>query len=151
VPVVPATDKEVAEFITGSLADVPDKSKFLKEWSRDKLRDDLQKRLLPASSDNWTSVAQAWTTCASESQARTPQGFQEFTAYFVEHVCRLSGDPNPFVTGFLRGWTTAEFAEIPVAKQLAKSLLASSSEQCPLAVGFNDDTKKRLQSVAQGE
>jgi len=151
VPLVPATDQEIAEFITRSLADVPDKSRFLEMLSRDKLREDLQKRLLPASSDNWAPVAQAWTTCASESQARTPQGFGEFTAYFAEYICRLSGDPNPFVTGFLRGWTSSELAEIPVAKQLAKSLLAKSSEQCPLAVGFNDDTKKRLQSVAQAE
>jgi uncharacterized protein YjbI with pentapeptide repeats len=151
VPAVPATDQEIAEFITRSLADVPDKSKFLNRLPKDRLREDLQKRLLPPSSDNWTPVAQAWTTCARESQARTTQGFQEFTAYFVEYVCRLSVDPNPFVTGFLRGWTSAELAKIPVAKQFAKSLLAGNSEQCPLARGFNDDTKKRLQSVAQTE
>jgi len=151
VPVVPATDQEIAEFITRSLADMPDKSRSVEGLSKDKLREALQARLLTPLSDNWTAAAQAWTTCASESQARTTQGFQEFTAYFVEYVCRLSGDPNPFVTGFLRGWTSAELAKIPVAKQFAKSLLAGNSEQCPLARGFNDDTKKRLQSVAQTE
>jgi len=151
VPVVPATDQEIAEFITRSLADMPDKSRSVEGLSKDKLREALQARLLTPLSDNWTAAAQAWTTCASESQARTTQGFQEFTAYFVEYVCRLSGDPNPFVTGFLRGWTSAELAEIPVAKQFAKSLLAGNSEQCPLARGFNDDTKKRLQSLAQAE
>jgi uncharacterized protein YjbI with pentapeptide repeats len=148
---VPATDQEIDEFIKRSLADVPDKSRFLEEWSKDKLGEDLQKRFRPPSSDDWTPVAKAWMTCASESQARTTQGFQEFATYFTKYVCHLSGDPNPFVTGFLRGWTSAELAEIPVAKQLAKSLLASNNEQCPPARGFNDDTKKRLQSVAQDE
>ena len=144
---IPANDREIADFIERSLQDVPETSRFNREFSKAKLRGDLMQRLQAAPSDASAPVDPSWQDCARAAAARKSNDFARLAANIAFGVCRSPSDPNPFVKSFLEGWNIGDPTEFPVATLFAKTLTGDTS-QCPRATSLNEETKKLLQEVA---
>jgi uncharacterized protein YjbI with pentapeptide repeats len=146
VPIA-ANATEIASFIKRSLADVPDKSRVVTEFSKANLERDLNTRLRAPSPNGETSGEKDWRDCAAESQARTPEKFQELASRIVEYVCGSVPNPNQIVEAVVAGWTAGNLSDTPVAKTFATLLLAENNVKCPRAKTLADDTKQRLRDV----
>jgi uncharacterized protein YjbI with pentapeptide repeats len=140
---IAANDRAISEFVAQSIAEVPDSSKFLPEFSKGKLREDLTARLRAANSGD------AWKACLAASEARTPDEFQQLAGSIVDYACQYA-DMNPFVSAFADNgeqWTS-DLAHIPIGKMFAQSLLTADAEQCPGVKILTDQSKTRLQRLA---
>jgi hypothetical protein len=146
---VPANAQEIANFIARSLEEVPESSSAVPEFSKSKLRDDLNMRLRAAASDGPTPGEAAWRKCAEDSQARTEKGFGELTATLLRYLCSPF-DRAHIAPGMVRAWNTAKLSETLVAKTLAQSLL-EEDEHCPGAKTLDEKARKNLQNVINAE
>jgi len=150
---IAATDREISDFIKRSLEDVPDKSNAAVNFSKTKLQADLTSRLSLRASAASAPIEQAWRNCASESKARTQEGFQELAANIFRHAC-YSSDINSFASGVatkgnmgrLNMWVS-ELEQIPVGRLFAKSLLEADEQQCRNAKSLTEKTRELLRYV----
>ena len=151
-PRIQANDKEIGDFIARSLAGVPEAGRSPRYLTKDKLGEELNKRLRGPHPDS-SAAGQAWTICANESQSRTGDDLEKLATYFVEYACRFltSKEINPFATGIVTNWRSNELLETSVAKPFATKLQARDSTQCPNVNNLNEDTRKLIQEAAQRE
>jgi uncharacterized protein YjbI with pentapeptide repeats len=149
---IAATDREISDFITRSLKDVPDKPNVA-NFSKTKLQADLTSRLSLHSPAASAPMEQAWRNCASESASRTQEDFQKMAANIVSHAC-YSFDINSFASGVatkgnmgrLNMWSH-ELEQVPVGRIFAKSLLDADEQQCPGAKKLTEKTRELLRYV----
>jgi hypothetical protein len=134
---IAANDREISDFIARSLEDVLDKSNVAVNFSKAGLQADLRSRLSLRASAASAPIEQAWRNCASESEARTSEGFQKLAANIYRHAC-YSSDINSFASGVatkgnmgrLNMWFY-ELKEVPVGKTFAESLLKAGERNVP--------------------
>ena len=138
-----ADDQEVADFIAGSLEDVPKSSSAVPEFSKARLRDDLVARLSTAPSDQSARGETAWQKCADEASARETKGFGDVIARISRYVCAPAADRNQIVNAMLDAWTEGGLSDKPVGTALAQALL-QDDEKCLGARTLNATTKERL-------
>jgi uncharacterized protein YjbI with pentapeptide repeats len=145
---VGASDRTIADFIDRSLADVPERSRVVADFSKEKLRTVLNDRLRTATTG--VEAAQIWESCAHKSAARTEEDFQKLVSPMVIIACQLLADPNAFVQGLANGWNRGgSLQDVPVAKLFAKALTDENQrERCPRANNLNSKSKEVLQNVA---
>ena len=141
---VQANEREIAEFIAHSLEDVPDKSAFNTEFSKEKLRADLGARLRAAGSDQSEPVESAWKKCAEDSAVRTSDGFQLLAENIADALCSTP-DRLTAIRGFSNAWRADKLLNIPLTKLVAGVFLAGGTERCSVEL---DDEMKALVNYA---
>jgi uncharacterized protein YjbI with pentapeptide repeats len=149
---IPAGDREISDFITRSLEDVPNESNPAVNFSKARLQADLISRLSPPAATASEPTEQAWRDCASESGARKDDNdFQELAANIVEYACHLP-NMDPFASAFatkgnmgrLNMWVS-ELEKVPVGRLVATSLL--DEQKCRGAKALTEHTKLLLRYV----
>ena len=160
-PLVPANDQEIAAFIERSLQGVPDKSKFVPAFSKNKLRDNLKKRLQSAASVASETTERAWKACATQSEARTLEDSEKIAKNIAKYACNYSDDYFD-INSFVRAFTGSPPGDdmespgslwprllnaIPVGWQFAELLLAGDDQQCANVKSLNKDAIELLQYV----
>jgi uncharacterized protein YjbI with pentapeptide repeats len=142
---IPADEKTIADFIASTLEDVPETSSAVPEFSKSKLRAELNARLGGPAADGPTPGERAWRKCLEDSEARTQKGFGELTSRLVRYLCSPF-DRNRIVTTMVEAWTSDGLSDTPVAKALAQAM-TEDDEKCPGGRRLNEATKERLRRV----
>ena len=141
--IIPTTSEEIEEFVTSSVAGIPDAQKK-KETS-----DQIRRRLAPDPMKD-AALANFWQRCEIEAIKVSQDEFDDrLVAVLRETVCENAQDDGVTIgKGVARNWLSGASERRRFSTALARALLGEDGKPCAAAQSYDDSTRKQLRDAA---